>query len=267
MEPNSKSSEQQDDPEDWEKVPFDVVRARVFQVEGLAELQTETVEALAAAICLCCRHPPELGKLITRAKETITSLYEWLASYDEFPEFQQYSKEICDRLENLRRNVVTVIKYDLRGPRLYARVSFDSEGVRHFLVDEEREETEPPVPEQVALVAPNTPFGDSKLLDEFLVLAMGVLREAAVEANPEEALRIASAQAAILLDTFWAADGRFRGDIVRAPRNVKKQYRRALKSASVRLTTSARDKLIDMHRRGDPAVKHAWLPVRRKAPD
>jgi hypothetical protein len=273
MKSRSKSSKKRNDPEDWEKVSYEVVCTRLRQVESLANLKDEAIEALTTAICLCSQHPPELGQLITRAKQTITDLQLWLVSNDEFPEFRQYSGEICERLEALRSNVITTIKYmrleqslDVVVSVVGERVSPEDVPICHFLVKESPEKTEPSVPEKWALVAAHTPLGNWKGIDEILVLAMGVLCDATGETDPEEALRVASRQTAHLLDTFWARDARLKGTI-RSPDNVKKQYNRALKSAGGLLPTHGTALLIDMHRREDPAVKHAWLPVRRQDSD
>lgn len=258
------------DPPDWKKVPFDAVRARVKGIPALADLSDEAVTALAVLICAICRYPPELGTLVSKAKDTILELETWLEVERMAPAFRKKATQFLVELDSLRR---THFSSAITFPTPMGEFVFCSDPKHPGDFEAIRRETllGDAVPEEPFLLARASAAGQLKRQTELMILAMGIIQEdrnLAATRNKTPPTRnrpvpIAfkdEEKLAALLDEFWRSDNRLDGD--RNPGSALRQYRAALKGCRTPLKTTINSLRKPLRIGGYPA-DFAWLPVRK----
>jgi hypothetical protein len=255
----------------WEKVPFAGVCERIKGIEGLENLDDEAVAALAAAVCITCRVPKDLAKLLTKAKTALGNLELWYAEHRENKEFRADLKGIISKCNSLHFTSFTILTVPASMPT-----------PRHLhYVDEKNLALDGRIDftpsksstEERTILIPHPRRTRTKTgLEPFLVLAVGVLRPwldtnstwhglgYVTERHDELAMNQAFAMSGLLLDEFFWDDYRFDGRCQRDPDNIRIQFNRGVRNGSAVIAQPTK-MLLDQVRENGGVVDHAWLPI------
>jgi hypothetical protein len=242
---------------DWEKVSIAMVRERLESIESIKNLPGEVLDGLAKAICVTRPHPPEFGRLITKAKEAITALTAWVDDCGDDPAFNEYLKGVTNRLDAKRQRLMAIgMIYQVAAE--WPPKSGDKNGASVRWQPPKSSEW----PITILMSVPNS-AGQRKHLDAMLVLGLGILlshfdaaegagsARGRVKVREKSGVVRASELMAKILDEIWCEDPRVESGHV--PANIRKQYAKAKK-------TPLGPKESFLNGLKETPVSYAWLP-------